>query len=102
MGETIIGTQLKLNISIEAINGYHMKDYEFSCMFYVDLDNPIIINKSQMKYKDADNYLVILDTTAIGIGRVRARITANIPDDDFDKKTRKEIVDIDTGIVINK
>ena len=46
MGETIIGTQLKLNISIEAINGYHMKDYEFSCMFYVDLDNPIVINKS--------------------------------------------------------
>ena len=42
-----------------------------------------------MKYKDADNYLVILDTTAIGIGRVRARVTANIPDDDFDKKYSK-------------
>ena len=98
----MVNEDFYLNNKLVSVHLYHMEDYEFSCMFYVDLDNPIVIDKSQMKYKDADNYLVILDTTAIGIGRVRARVTANIPDDDFDKKTRKEIVDIDTGIVINK
>ena len=86
MGDTIIGTQLKLNINIEAINGIHMSNLEFSCKFYVDIDNAI----------------TILDTTDIGIGRVRARVTAQIPDTDFSNKLRTEIIDIDTGIVVNK
>ena len=102
MGDTIIGTQLKLNINIEAINGIHMSNLEFSCKFYVDIDNAVTINKDQMIYKDDDNYLAILDTTDIGIGRVRARVTAQIPDTDFSNKLRTEIIDVDTGIVVNK
>lgn len=102
MGDTIIGTQLKLNINIEAINGVHMKDLDFSCKFYVDIEKAITINKDQMLYKDDDNYLAILDTTNVGIGRIRARITAQIPDTDFKNKLRTEIIDIDTGIVVNR
>lgn len=102
MGETIVGTQLKLNVNIEAINGVHMSDYDFSCKFYTDIDNPVTIDKSQMIWKDNDNYLALLDTNAIGIGRIRARVTAKIPDTDFNSQLRTEIIDIDTGIVISK
>ena len=49
---------------------------------------------------DDDNYLVIVDTTTLGIGNLHITITANVPDDDFEGRLRKEIICVPTNINI--
>ena len=32
---------------------------------------------------DADNYVVLVDTTDLGVGQLHMSLTANLPDEDF-------------------
>lgn len=49
---------------------------------------------------DADNYVVLVDTTDLGVGQLHMSLTANLPDADFTTGTRKEIACVDTGITV--
>lgn len=98
--ECVLGTQVKLNIHIEPLGNLHMEDYTFECKFYVFPKRFVIINKSEMAKIDADNYVVIVDTTDLGTGPLHMSLTANLPDDDFPEIFRKEIACVDTGINI--
>ena len=43
-----LGTELKINVHVEPIDGLHMSDYEFECAFYVYTNKKIVISKSEM------------------------------------------------------
>ena len=49
---------------------------------------------------DADNYVVLVYTTDLGVGKLHMQLTANLPDEDFSGITRKEIACVDTGVTI--
>ena len=49
---------------------------------------------------DPDNYVVLVDTTDLGVGQLHMSLTANLPDEHFSEITRKEIACVDTGITI--
>ena len=51
---------------------------------------------------DDNNYVVLVDTNAIGTGALRCKLTAAIVDADFSDFKRNEVVVIDTGIQIVK
>lgn len=102
--KVFIGTELKLNINIDPMGGVTMDEYEFeielSCGAFKS--RGIVVNKSQTKRIDSDNYIVCFDTNDVGTGKLRCRVTAYIPDEDFKDGKRTEVVEIDTGIEIVK
>lgn len=97
-----IGTEFKINVHVEPIGGYHMDDYDFSCKFYIYMSRAVEMKKSDMIRVDADNYIACIDSSKIGIGAVRMRITALIPDGDFPDGFRTEVETVDTKVMICK
>lgn len=98
-----IGTEFKLNIHLEPVDGYHMSEYDFECAFYVYTNRKVVIPKSNMKNVDDDNYLAIIETEnamKIGRGKITAEITAYIPDNDFSDGLRTEKIVLCTDITV--
>lgn len=88
-----LGTEFKLNVHLEPLDGFHMSDYDFECALYVYTNRKVVIPKSKMKRVDDDNYLLMVETAdalRIGRGRINAEITAYIPDNDFSDGLRTE------------
>lgn len=89
----MLGTEFKMNVHLNPIDGLHMSDYDFECAFFVYANRRVVVRKSEMKKVDDDNYLAIIETDnalRIGRGRINAEITAYIPDADFSDGTRTE------------
>lgn len=97
-----IGTELKLNIHIEPIGDTTMDDYDFEVEVYCSPKRPIIIPKANAIRVDSDNYVVLVDTNIVGAGDLKCKVTAHIPDGDFNDGLRTEVVAVSTGITIIK
>ena len=99
-----LGTELKLNINIEPIDGMTMDDYDFEVEVICGSfkKSSIVIKKDDAKKVDSDNYVICFDTTDAGSGRLKCRVKAYLPDGDFKDGKRTEITEIDTGIEIVK
>lgn len=97
------GTEIKLSVSIDPIDGKTMDDYNFEIELYVSGGNAVKKTKDECIRIDANNYVVTLDTNELNkVGKLILKITAYIPDDDFDDNLRTEISCIDTGVMIVK
>lgn len=100
-----LGIELKLNISIDPIDGIHMSEYDFEVSFFT---RPSMVKvfrsrdtNTTLKKIDDDNYLVILDTKDVGPGQLKVSITAYIPDtDEINDYVRTEIIRLDPKITI--
>lgn len=97
-----LGTELKINVHVEPIDGLHMDDYDFSCRFYVYTNCYVELNKNDMIRVDGDNYMACIDSSKLGVGTIMMRIIAQIPDADFPDGLRTEIETISTGLVISR
>ena len=104
IGENSIfwGTEIKLNVSVEPIGSVTMDDYEFVIDVFTSASKAISIPKSDAIRIDDSNYVVKIDTTAVGTGRLKCKVTAQVPDADFADFYRTEVVIVDTGIDIIK
>jgi hypothetical protein len=99
-----LGTEIKLNIHIDPIGELTMVDYDFTVEAYCSAKKSLIINKTQAKPVDNSNsdYIIMIDTSEIGTGNLKCKVTAYIPDGDFEDEERTEVSIIDTGIEIVK
>lgn len=102
-----LGTELKLNIHIEPIDGLSMEGYDFEVEVYCNPKKVAPASKkgtllTNLVYRDADNYIALIDTNIIGVGKMMCRVTAYIKDNDFADNLRTEVVVMDTGITIVK
>ena len=79
-----------------------MDDYNFEVEVYCSPKRPIIIPKANAIRIDSDNYVVLVDTNVVGAGDLKCKVTAQVPDGDFQDLLRTEVVCIDTGINIIK
>lgn len=100
--QIIYGSEIKLNINIKPVDFLHMSDYDFNVVFFTNSDSSVTLSKEQLKKVDDDNYLAMIDSTQLGLGKVKMKITAYLPDNDFDDKIRTEIIQTITGIQIVK
>lgn len=98
----IVGTEFKILVRVEPIDGVHMEDMEFVCEFYTRIDAPLVVDKANMIKVDADGYIACVDTAGMSPGVLRNRITVEVPDRDFADDYRREITDVSTGIKIIK
>lgn len=88
------GTELKLNVHAEPIDGLHMEDYDFEVRFYTYSNKYVDVKKEDMIQSDADNYIALVDTTVLSGGELKAEMTGYIPDDDYDDGYRTEKAEI--------
>lgn len=100
--KTILGTELKLNIHIEPIGQTTMDDYDFQVEVYCQSKQIVTLKKEDTIRIDENNYVCPIDTSELGTGTIKCRITAYIPDSDFEDGVRTEICGITTGIEIVK
>lgn len=104
----IVGTELKININIAPIGGIHMSDYDFEIEFYIRPSYSITLTKrgeelsEGLRKIDEDNYIACIDSSLLGTGKLKAMITAYVPDSDFFDGHRTEKIKLDTNIIIEK
>lgn len=66
-------------------------------------NSEFIVTKDLLIKEDEDTYIARIDTALLGLGRIMFRITASLPDNDFEGGFREEVVPkIKTNIVIVK
>ena len=97
-----IGTELKINVQLDRLDGYRMSDIDFFCDFYVYTNRKVVLKKEEMIKADDDNYVACVDSAKLGVGKVMCRVTAYIPDADFEEGIRKEVETADTNITITR
>ena len=101
MANIYYGTELKLSVSIDPIQGLKMVDYDFVVDLFTTTAKVVSQPKAQLIKVDDNTYIACVDTKQLGAGRVKCRISAYIPDGDFDgDKRRTEVCLVDTGINI--
>ena len=87
-GSVYYGTTPKYKVEIDA--GIPMSQFDFSVKLECG-DQSITIPKSEMPVGREGEYYLCFDTTRLGIGKVKAIITAEIPDTDFSGDIRTEV-----------
>ena len=102
MNEIFLGTELKLNVNIEPMGELTMEDYDFSVDIWTSMKRILNIPKSECIKIDKDNYVILVDTSLLGAGDIKAKVIANIPDFDFPDTVRTEVVALDLGITVLK
>lgn len=100
--QVLLGTELKININISEVGNLTMDDYDFSTEFYCSAKRVLTVKKENAIRLDENNYLFRVDTEEVGAGDLKCKVTAYIPDQDFDDGLRTEVVGVDTGINITK
>ena len=99
--KVFIGTELKLNLYFEPLGNTKMRDYNFKVEAYCTTpEEGITLNKEDVKIIDDNNCNILIDTMEVGIGTLKIKVTAYIPDVDFKDKIRTEVVCVNTGIKI--
>ncbi len=104
MNDNIIpfGAKFKLNVNLPSIGGKSMDDYDFVIEAFVHPCRRQIIPKTEAIREDANNYIIRADTKVLGVGKVTLRVTAQIPDRDFENGFRPDICYIKTNYTIVK
>lgn len=100
-----VGTDLKINVHIDPLDGLTMDDYDFECLFYTSsLIKSVKIKKEKMIRIDSQNYVAVVCSSKTGPGNLKLKVTACIPDDSVEihDGIRIEVKQIDTGIIIEK
>lgn len=97
-----LGTELKLNVNIAPFGEITMDDYNFEVEVYCSPKNAITIAKQDSIRIDSDNYMILVDSAILGAGSIKCKVTAYVPDTDFEDGLRTEVVGMDTGLKIIK
>ena len=97
-----LGTELKLNIHIDPIGSITMEDYDFEIEVFCTPKKSITITKEDAIWITKNDYVVLVDTNEVGVGTLKVKVIAHIPDGDFGDQARTEVSVEDTGIEIIK
>lgn len=95
-----VGTEVKINVHLERMGEVTMDNYEWSAEVYTIATKVVKVSKGEAIRVDEDNYVVTVDTAKTGVGGLRMRVTADVPDGDFADGLRREIVLLNTDIEV--
>jgi hypothetical protein len=103
-------TELKLRVGIEPMGGLHMSQYDFDIEAYCNKKSVVTASKKGDVLTnlvaidgDEDSYIALIDTSVTGVGKLKCRVVAYIPDTDFiDDGVRTEVAVYDPDITIGE
>ena len=94
-----LGTELKVNISMEPMDGYTLAATDWWVEFYAKRSKVKVLKADATKVDD-HNFICTVDSKAVGRGELMAHIEVQIPDSDFGDGYRTEALTFSTGINI--
>lgn len=99
-----LGSKIKMSVHLEPFGDIHAESYDFMVYFFTPNGKAELgIAKEALIKEDADNYIARVDTDIIGLGRIMFRITASLPDLDFEGGLREEVVpETKTNVIVVK
>lgn len=96
-----IGTDKKLLISIEPVNGYQIPSERITVEYFCSESSIVTLPGDKLAYsEDDDAYIVPVYTSKVGCGKLKCRVTVLLDDEAFEDGTRSEIYEFITGINI--
>ena len=97
-----LGSEQKLNVNIKPVAGFTADDFDVVVDVYCSPKRTSTKSKNELIRVDEENYVFKLDTNEVGAGEVKAKVTAYIPDYDYEDTFRTEVSMYATNIVITK
>ena len=92
----------EINIHLYPIDGYTMDEYDFTCEIFCTSLRKKTLRKRDMRRVDESNYVAKLNTAEIGVGAVKIRVLARIPNVNYDDGYRDVVTYLDPKIVIEE
>jgi hypothetical protein len=79
------GTKFKAYVNLEPIGSLSMKDYSFEIDVYTDMSaKKLVYTKEQCIALDDNTYFAVVDSSQLGLGYLKLRVRAKIPDNQVD------------------
>lgn len=97
-----IGSDAKIEFTADLPDGLKMSDIEFSGnVINAETDGKVAFTKADCAMvDDGDSYVVMVDTEETGIGMLMLRLVVQIPDTDFQRGYRREVVKINPKVIV--
>lgn len=89
MERPFLGTDLKFIIEIES-PGFDMGRDDFEVLLEGG-EGSVLLHKEDMVHDENNKWYICFDTKDLGVGLIRATVTAHVPDDDFEDGIRDEV-----------
>lgn len=88
--EVGIGTLVKVNLTVQPIDGIAFSGMNWECVFSGDKSS-ISVSKEEAVAVDANTYTCYVDTTGTGAGALKAQLRVEIPDSYAPNGIRPEV-----------
>lgn len=100
--KVFLGTEVKLNLTIDPIGENHMSEYDWEVTAWTNSrKHQNITSKDAYFYPGKpDSAIIEIDTAKLGIGQIKLKVTAKIPDVQSSGGCRTEVVILNTNIII--
>lgn len=97
-----LGDDLKILVTADLPDGLTMYDVPFTVtVVNVSVkDKEKLYDKSECIMTTDGDYVVLVDSTLLGIGRYMVRVVFEIPDEDYESGYRKQVVKINPHVVV--
>lgn len=87
-----IGTEFKIKVQMERIDGHSLSDLDFHVEVFTDRNKKrVVYEKEKCIMLDEDSYAIPVDSQELGSGRYFISITVYIPDTHFPEGVRKDV-----------
>ena len=97
-----LGDDVKVKITVDLPDGMRMQDVPFTVtVININEKNKTkVYDKAECLLADDGSYVVLVDSTLLGIGRYMARVLFRIPDADYESGYRKQVANINPHLVV--
>lgn len=97
-----LGDDLKILVTAEMPDGMKMADVDWTVKVVniSQKDKEKVYQKSECIETDKGDYVVLVKSDDLGIGRYMVRLTSEIPDTDWESGYRKQVVKINPHVVV--
>lgn len=99
-----LGADFSVAVNAEPLSGMMMDEYDFEVEIWSSTRmRSVKFKKSQLTRDSENSYIASLNSADIGLGPVRVRMIAQIPDGNFGDGLRTDIDEVMTNIgIVNK
>lgn len=101
--QVVLGSDVKIAFSADLRDDLLLKDIDFTVKVYnnTEKDKALTLTKAEcIMVGDGEDYVALVDSDTLGIGRYLLKLTVQIPDTDYQSRYRKEVVNINPHIVV--
>lgn len=84
MKTNYLGEEIKIQVRAKPIDGMTLADYEWTAYIWTSSYRVVEVHKSDCIPMDDGSYVIILDTSKVGVGALKLKIVAEFPDGDFE------------------